>query len=186
EIPGIGKSIAYAIETLLGGDPRTLRPVHVPARDQLRSLAGVGHRTAERLQDQGIDSIPGLPRLAEMRRRIEAAPQDEPATEDLLSADDDFRRLAGAGVLGRAAPRAFVPGGTKWEGVYRCERGGWALALSFADTALAHRLGKTRDWVTARFQRGGASGERTIVTETRGPLAGRRVVRGREEEGQAA
>lgn len=187
-VPGIGRSIAYAIETLLEGGLRALRPVHVPAREQLRAFRGVGHRAAELLQQEGIDSVAELPtdRLAAMRRRIESIHGEEPSTEDLLAADDDFRRLAGAGVLGRAAPRAYIPGGPKWEGVYRCQRGGWDLTLSFADTALAHRMGKTRDWVTARFRRGDATGERTIVTETRGALAGRRVVRGREEEGQAA
>jgi len=40
-----------------------------------------------------------------------------------------------------------------------------------------------RDWVVIYFHRDNRSeGQRTVVTETRGPLAGRRVVRGREAE----
>ncbi len=178
-IPGVGKSIAYALEQLLGsGDLRVLRPTHLPAREQLRSLPGVGHRKAERLQDdEGIASVSEMRkagRLAELRREMEA----EPAVEEILAADADFRHLASAGVLGRAAPRAFQPQGPRWEAMLRCERGGWQLRLGWAETAIAHRLGKTRDWVEVRFERGGVSGTRTVVTEN-----GRRVVRGREEEG---
>src|SRR3954449_12345447 len=40
-VPGIGKSIAYAVETLLGGELRSLRPPHLPSREQLRTLAGI-------------------------------------------------------------------------------------------------------------------------------------------------
>jgi hypothetical protein len=49
-------------------------------------------------------------------------------------------------------------------------------------TPLAHQLGTTRDWVIIYYERDGASGQCTIVTERRGPLAGRRVVRGRDVE----
>jgi len=51
----------------------------------------------------------------------------------------------------------------------------------FSNTALAHELGRTRDWVVIYFGReGGPEHQRTVVTEARGPLEGRRVVRGRE------
>jgi hypothetical protein len=178
-IPGIGKSIAYAVEQLLGiGEMRVLRPPHLPAREQLRSLPGVGPRAAERLQDEeglaSVSEVRRAGRLAEMRRAME----DEPSIEEILAVEADFRRLAGAGVLGRTAPRAYSPKGPKWEGVLQCERGGWHLRVAWADTAIAHRLDKTRDWIEVRFERDGRSGVRTVVTE-----AGRRVVRGREEEG---
>ena len=52
--------------------------------------------------------------------------------------------------------------------------------------ALAHELGTTRDWVVVYFHAdAGGEGQRTVVTETRGVLAGRRVVRGREDECRA-
>lgn len=190
-IPGIGKSIAYAIEQLLGsGDLRVLRPTHLPAREQLRSIKGVGHRTAERLQDEdGAESVSEgarSGRLAGMRRKIEGQPRPEPSVEDILAVEDDFRRLCSAGVLGRAAPRAFQPEGARWENLLVCERGGWKFRAGWADTALAHRLGKARDWVEVHFERDGHSGSRTVVTECKGELKGRRVVRGRENEMEAA
>ena len=60
--------------------------------------------------------------------------------------------------------------------------GGWALRAAPANTALAHRLGMTSDWVVIEFERGEVCGQRTVVTETQGDLAGQRVVRGREGE----
>jgi hypothetical protein len=63
------------------------------------------------------------------------------------------------------------------------ERGGWSYTALFSNTALAHRLGRTDDWVVIYFARaGGPEHQRTVVTETRGPLEGLRVVRGRETE----
>jgi hypothetical protein len=47
----------------------------------------------------------------------------------------------------------------------------------------AHELGKTKDWVVVYFHLDSEpESQCTVVTETRGPLAGRRVVRGREGE----
>jgi hypothetical protein len=55
------------------------------------------------------------------------------------------------------------------------------LTALFSNTALAHELGRTRNWVVIYFGReGGPEHQRTVVTETRGPLEGWRVVRGRE------
>jgi hypothetical protein len=62
------------------------------------------------------------------------------------------------------------------------ERDGWAFTALFSNTARAHALGTTDDWVVLFFERDGAEGRATVVTERAGPLAGRRVVRGREAE----
>jgi hypothetical protein len=40
----------------------------------------------------------------------------------------------------------------------------------------------TRDWVVVFWERDGDEDQCTVVTERRGPLRGRRVVRGREAE----
>ncbi len=39
-----------------------------------------------------------------------------------------------------------------------------------------------RDWVVIYYDDGSGERQRTVVTERQGPLAGRRVVRGREAE----
>jgi putative hydrolase len=53
----------------------------------------------------------------------------------------------------------------------------------FSNTARAHQLNKSRDWVVLFVMHNSAPDwQCTIVTETRGPLKGKRVVRGREAE----
>jgi len=53
----------------------------------------------------------------------------------------------------------------------------------FSNTARAHDLGRTRDWVVVYFyDEHHREGQCTVVTETRGALIGKRVVRGREDE----
>jgi uncharacterized DUF497 family protein len=52
-----------------------------------------------------------------------------------------------------------------------------------SNTAQAHRLGRTRDWVVVYFyDKDHVEGQYTIVTESRGVLGGKRVVRAREAE----
>jgi putative hydrolase len=59
----------------------------------------------------------------------------------------------------------------------------WRFTALFSNTALAHELGRVRDWVVIYFhQDRGPEGQRTVVTESRGSFAGRRAVRGREAE----
>ena len=52
----------------------------------------------------------------------------------------------------------------------------------FSNTARAHRAGRTRDWVVLYTDDGGRADQYTVITATRGPLSGRRVVAGREDE----
>ena len=80
------------------------------------------------------------------------------------------------------APRRFNPENEPWLPLYHTRRNGWRYRALYSNTALAHRLGQTRDWVVIYFDDGFSSGQRTVVTETRGDLRGRRVVRGREWE----
>jgi hypothetical protein len=62
-------------------------------------------------------------------------------------------------------------------------RGEWQFTALYSNTARAHQPGRVNDGVVIFFHRDrAAEGQRTVVTETRGPAAGRRVVRGREAE----
>ena len=59
----------------------------------------------------------------------------------------------------------------------------WQFTALYSNTARAHELDRTRDWVVLYSYDGHLhEGQHTIVTESRGPLAGKRVVRGREAE----
>ncbi|WP_216074806.1 hypothetical protein, partial [Acinetobacter baumannii] len=73
-----------------------------------------------------------------------------------------------------------------WLPILHTDREQWSFTALFSNSGLAHDLGRTRDWVIIYYQTAGApEGQCTVVTETRGPMTGRRVIRGREEECRA-
>ena len=81
------------------------------------------------------------------------------------------------------APRRFNPNGEAWLPILHTERDGWHFTALFSNTARAHELGRAQDWVVIYFAKAdGREHTRTVVTETHGPLDGKRVVRGREAE----
>jgi len=96
--------------------------------------------------------------------------------------DREYRERSAAGELFRIAPRRFNPGRRAWLPVLHTERGARHYSALFSNTAHAHELGKTGDWVVIYVD--GPAGERqyTVITSKRGPLRGRRIVRGREDE----
>jgi DNA polymerase (family X) len=96
--------------------------------------------------------------------------------------DQDYRQRAEAMNLPTIAPRRFNPNREPWLPIFQTRRGRWRYRALFSNTALAHRLGRTRDWIVVYFDDGISSGQRTVVTENRDDLRGRRVVRGRERE----
>ena len=108
---------------------------------------------------------------------------EEPDVGLLLDVDREYRERAAAGTLPKIAPRRFNPAHDAWLPILHTRRGDWQFTALFSNTARAHELGRTRDWVVLYFDGDRhAERQRTVVTELRGPLAGRRVVRGREPE----
>ena len=60
------------------------------------------------------------------------------------------------------------------------KRGDWHFTALFSNTARAHELGRTNDWVVIYYyDEDHREGQNTVVTETHGPRRGERVVRGR-------
>lgn len=185
-IPGVGPGLAAALHDALGVD--TLEALEVAAHDgRLGGVPGVGPRRAAAIRD----ALTAL--LDRTRRRARGAPGlgasagpatiDEPDVGTLLQADARYRRAAAADTLPKIAPRRFNPDGRAWLPVMHATLGDWHVTALWSNTARAHALHRVDDWVVLYFHRDGhPEGQRTVVTETRGPLAGRRVVRGREAE----
>jgi DNA polymerase (family 10) len=122
-------------------------------------------------------------RLVHRRTSLLEGPEPAPPpVKLLLEIDDRYRTRAEAGRLRTIAPRRFNPERKSWLPILHVERDGWSLTAIYSNTARAHDLGRTRDWVVIYFERDGHEGQCTVVTETRGDLEGRRVVRGREGE----
>jgi DNA polymerase (family X) len=174
-IPGIGRELARRIHDTLDID--TLEELETAAHDgRLAEVPGLGPRRVALLRAA----------LAGLLSRIRPAPERpalEPDAALLLEIDRAYRQMADAGALPRIAPRRFNPTGEAWLPIWHTERGSWHFTAIHSNTARAHQLGRVRDWVVIYFQHDhGTEDQRTVVTETRGPLTGRRVIRGREAE----
>lgn len=107
---------------------------------------------------------------------------DAPAVEILLDIDREYRDKARAGELPRIAPRRMNPEGKAWLPVLHKRVEPWHFTALFSNTERAHLLHRVYDWVVIFYSDHGADGQATVVTELRGALSGRRVVRGREPE----
>jgi Holliday junction resolvasome RuvABC DNA-binding subunit len=178
-VPGIGEETARAIHDALHVD--TLEALETAAHDgRLEDVRGVGARRAAQIR-ASLASMLGR-RVARAPRAATAAP----ANATLLEVDRAYRDKAAAGRLRTIAPKRFNPTGEAWLPVLHAEREGWHFTALFSNTARAHELGRTRDWVVIYYYDGEhVEAQCTVVTESRGALAGRRVVRGREEECRA-
>lgn len=188
-LPGVGEVLAGRIHDALGAE--TLEELEVAAHDgRLEGVPGVGPRRAAGIRDSVTAVLDrSTRRRARRRRRAEhdagapaPAPGHAPGVATLLAVDADYRQRAARGALKTIAPRRFNPQRRSWLPILHVERDGWVFTAMFSNTARAHELHRTRDWVVIYFERDGDEDQCTVVTETHGPLAGGRVVRGRERE----
>ncbi len=181
-VPGLGHRLAERIHEELHVD--TLESLELAAHDgRLESVPGVGPRRAAAIRAslQAMLSR-SRPRLAATSARAAR----EPDVATLLAVDREYRHAADSGRLPTIAPRRFNASGEAWLPVLHTEREGWHFTALYSNTALAHQLNRTRDWVVLYcYDDEHAEGQHTVVTETHGPLSGRRVVRGREAECRA-
>jgi hypothetical protein len=181
-IPGIGPDLARHIHDTLHVD--TLEALEAACADgRIETVPGIGPRRAASIR-AALAQLLGQRRVRALRGR-NGAPQHEPTVELLLSVDREYRDKAAQGTLRTIAPKRFNPEGKAWLPVLQTTRGDWHFTALYSNTAKAHELGRTRDWVVIYFYDADhVELQRTIVTESRGPLAARRVVRGREGECQ--
>ena len=107
---------------------------------------------------------------------------EPPSVRELLDVDREYREKASSGRLRKIAPRRFNPDGRAWLPILHTVRSDRHYTALFSNTARANELGKTDDWVVLYHDDGNLERQATVVTETHGPLLGRRVVRGREAE----
>jgi hypothetical protein len=188
-VPGIGEALARRIHEELGIE--TLEELELALHDgRLGRLRGLGERRLRGMR-AALEAILGRAsrrhgrelRWRETHDRAaggEARPA--PSVARILDVDAEYRRRAAAGELRRIAPRRMNPERRAWLPVLHTERNGWAFTALFSNTARAHELKATQDWVVVYYERDGIEGQCTVVTEKSGPRAGRRVVRGREGE----
>ena len=175
-VPGIGPKLAKRIHDHL--DVETLEALENAAHDgRLQEVPGVGARRATAIRAT-LESM-----LGRMRRQYRREPAPAPSVELLLDVDAEYRNKASSGQLPTISPRRLNPNGEAWLPILHTDRAHWHFTVLFSNTARAHDLGRTRDWVVVYFyDEHHREGQCTVVTETRGALIGKRVVRGREDE----
>ena len=179
-VPGLGHRLAERIHETLHID--TLEALEIAAHDgRLEGVPGVGPRRAASIRASLQTMLargrpghaPGSPPLA----------RPPPPVATLLAVDKEYRDQAASGRLPTIAPKRFNPTGTAWLPILHSVRDGWHFTALYSNTAQAHQLGRTNDWVVIYYYDDEhAEGQHTAVTESHGPLVGRRVIRGRELE----
>ena len=196
-VPGIGEELAERIHEALGIE--TLAELEQAAHDgRLDSVEGFGEKRIEQVRT----SLAGMlsqsaQRRSRQRTRDGQGAEDttnaQPSIATLLDVDAEYRRRAADDDLQRIAPKRFNPDNESWLPILHTERsddqGDWSFTVLFSNTARAHDLDKTDDWVVIYYRRDDweADNEQqnTVVTETGGALEGKRVVRGREADCRA-
>ncbi|MDX8479553.1 DNA-binding protein [Mesorhizobium sp. VK24D] len=204
---GIASAIAEMVTTGRWSQMDRLRGELAP-EVLFRSIPGIGAKLADRLAKEGqLESPEELEHavrfgkipvrgIGPRRRRMIAAAIAErlgrpifvsearvarPPVTLLLQVDRMYRERAAAGQLRKIAPKRFNPTGDAWLPILHARHGDWHFTALFSNSQLAHQLNKTADWVIIYYHKDGQpDGRCTVVTVTRGPSLGQRVIRGRE------
>lgn len=176
-VPGIGPKLAH----------RIIEHLHI---DSLEALEVAAH-------NQRLEKVPGFSAskvamvqawLAQVFGRQRPRPQPrepftEPSVQLILQVDRQYRKKASDAALPMIAPKRFNPDDKAWLPVMHVTKKGWHFTALFSNTARAHQLKRTHDWVVIYFYDDQHhESQHTVVTETHGDLTGERVVRGRESE----
>ena len=145
---------------------------------RLEQVSGIGPRRAEVIR---LALATMLARVHVRHRHV--PPASEPDVATILDVDREYCERIES--LPKIASRRFdahdrdeptLP-------ILHTDRDGWHFTAFFSNTPRAVRLHKEHDWVVVFFYDGNHEElQRTVVTETQGPLRGERVVRGRNRD----
>jgi len=174
-VPSIGKVLAERLHEELGID--TLEELESAAHDgRLADIAGLGEKRIAGIRDSLAH------RLGRVRDRVVRVELDQPPVSEILDVDREYREQGAKGLLRTIAPRRFNPEHEAWLPILHTHRGKRNYTALFSNTARAHAMGKTRDWVVLYYDGGRGELQCTVITSLRGSLEGKRIVRGREAE----
>ncbi len=179
-LPGIGPELSHRIHEYLHVE--TLPELWgAAAQGRLEQVPGIGRKRVRAIRES----------LAQrMQNKSETVSAQYPAADqsvsvaEILDIDQQYRRLAGAGKLPKIAPSKFNPGNVAWLPILHTERDGRHYTALFSNTARAHELNTTKDWVVIYRDDANSHGRWTVITSQFGKLHGCRIVRGREDECQ--
>lgn len=177
-VPDIGSALAHRIHEHLGIE--TLAELQAAANDgRLAKVPGMGCKRIRAVRE----SLAGRLRRDALPE-AQAMPQEvaDIAVSELLDIDEEYRRSEAQHKLPRIAPRRFNPTSEAWLPILHTQRHERHYTAMYSNTARAHALGTTHDWVIIFRDDEGAHGQWTVITSQYGKLRGRRIVRGRESD----
>ncbi|MDX1929846.1 MAG: helix-hairpin-helix domain-containing protein [Pirellulaceae bacterium] len=179
-LPGIGPKLSHKLHDFLHVE--TLPELYIAAREgRLDQVPGIGHKRAIAIRET-------------LAQRIKKTSEANPAfiqmncsvpVDDILAIDKEYRRQASEDRLPKIAPRKFNPGNVAWLPILHTELNGGHYTALFSNSARAHDLNTTSDWVVIYCDDLGINGRWTVITSQFGDLLGYRIVRGREDECRA-
>lgn len=177
QIPGIGTKLAHRLIEILHID--SLEALELAAHNgRLQQVPGFSKNKIEMVK-VWLTHILGYRRPQSQGRGAIA----EPPVDLILQIDRLYRKKSDEGDLPKIAPKRFNPEGRAWLPIMHMTRKKWHFTALFSNTQRAHELDRTGDWVVIFFYDDlHHEGQHTVVTETRGSMVGKRVVRGRESE----
>lgn len=177
-IPGIGPALAHRLHNDLHIE--SLEQLEMAAHDgRLADIEGIGPKKLQGI----VDSLTArLGRVRKPPQGAETYRSREPSVDELLDVDREYREAAKAGRLQRIAPHRFNPEKEAWLPILHTQRGARHYTALFSNSALAHQLKKTRDWVILYYDDEHGEHQCTVITSHQTPFSGKRIVRGREED----
>jgi len=174
-VPGIGKVMAERLHDELGIE--TLEELEIAAHDgRVAGVLGFGEKRLAGIRDSLAT------RLGRVRGGGFAQARSQPPVSEILDVDREYRRKSSQGLLPTIAPRRFNPRHEKWLPILHTSRGERHYTALFSNTPRAHQLNKTADWVVIYYDGRGGERQCTVIKSGYGPLAGKRIIRGREPE----
>ncbi len=175
QLPFVGPVLADRLHHDLGID--SLEELEVALHDgRVAGLEGFGPKRVAVLREAVAA------RLGRRPPAVPGPPGEQPSVAELLDVDREYRLGAAHGTLPRITPRRFNPSRKRWLPILHTVHGDRDYTALFSNTARAHQLHRTDDWVVIYYDGRDREHQATVVTERRGPLRGRRVVRGRDRE----
>jgi putative hydrolase len=178
-LPGLGSELSRRIHEDLGIE--TLSELLAAIKDgRLEKVRGIGRKRVRMLREC-VSLRLRHSQSGNVGRMPVETDQSVPVYE-LLDIDSEYRRLAAAGRLPKIAPRRFNPGAIAWLPILHTQRGERHYTALYSNTARAHELNTTKDWVVIYRDDPQSHGRWTVITSQFGRLRGWRIVRGREDE----
>jgi DNA polymerase (family 10) len=174
-VPGIGRVLAEKLHEDLGIE--TLEELETASHDgRLEKIAGLGSKRIAGIRDSLAT------RLGRVRIQVGKVRANEPPVSEILDVDAEYRRRVAREELPKIAPRRFNPEQTHWLPILHTVRGKKHYSALFSNTPRAHQLQQTSDGLVIYYDGKGGVRQCTEFTSTFGPIAGRRIIRGREPE----